>query len=118
VSFRFDRAVSLNEVLDDALSAVEALRPIVVKIRARDKSLAAQITDAASSMVLNIGEAAYSDRGNQRARLSTASGSANEGRVGLRLAVAWGYAGGEDTCTADKRLDAVIAQLYRLLHPR
>jgi four helix bundle protein len=69
-------------------------------------------------MVLNIGEAAYSDPGTQRARLSTASGSANEARVALRLAEAWGYAGETDSSTADARLDVVIAKLYRLLHRR
>src|SRR5688572_20303710 len=112
------RTHSKLHVLDDALAAVEALRPVVAKIRAHDKSLATQLTDAASSMALNIGEAAYSDPGNQRARLCTASGSANEARVALRLAAAWGFARSEDTNTADARLDVVIARLYRLLHPR
>ena len=112
------RTHSKLHVLDDALAAVEALRPVVAKIRAHDKSLASQLTDAASSMVLNIGEAAYSDPGTQRARLSTASGSANEARVALRLAAAWGYTGDEDTSEADARLDVVIAKLYRLLHRR
>jgi len=112
------RTHSKLHVLDDALAAVKALRPVVAKIRAHDKSLAAQLTDAASSMVLNIGEGAYSDPGNQRARLSTASGSANEARVALHLAAAWGYTGDEDTNEADARLDVVIAKLYRLLHRR
>src|SRR5688572_7724557 len=112
------RTHSKLHVLDDALEAVCALRPVVARIRAQDKSLAAQLTDAASSMVLNIGEAAYSDPGNQRARLCTASGSANEARTALRLAGAWGYAGDDDTRSADARLDVVIAKLYRLLHRR
>src|SRR5688572_29393568 len=112
------RTHSKLHVLDDALEAVSTLRPVVAKIRAHDKSLATQMTDAASSMVLNIGEAAYSDPGNQRARLATASGSANEARVALRLAAAWGYAGDDDTSSADARLDVVIAKLYRLLHRR
>jgi four helix bundle protein len=112
------RTHSKLHVLDDALEAVSALRPVVARIKSQDKSLAAQLTDAASSMVLNIGEAAYSDPGNQRARLSTASGSANEARVALRLAAAWGYAALDDTSTADARLDVVLAKLYRLLHRR
>jgi four helix bundle protein len=69
-------------------------------------------------MVLNIGEGAYSDPGNQRARLSTAAGSANEARVALRLAGAWGYSTKDDTIAADAQLDIVIAKLYRLLHRR
>ena len=112
------RTHSKLHVLDDAIQAVEALRPLVAKIRAHDRSLAEQMRDAASSMVLNIGEAAYSDAGNQRARLSTACGSANEARVALRLAAAWGYADEADTAAADAKLDVVIAKLYRLLHRR
>jgi four helix bundle protein len=112
------RTHSKLHVLDDAVRAVEALRPIVTKIRAHDRSLADQLRDAASSMVLNIGEGAYSDPGNQRARLSTASGSANEARVALSLAGAWGYATTDDTIAADAQLDVVIAKLYRLLHRR
>ena len=41
------------------------------------------------SMVLNIGEAQYSDPGNRRSRFYTAAGSANETRSALRLAIAW-----------------------------
>jgi hypothetical protein len=67
-------------------------------------------------MVLNIGEAAYSDLGNQRARLATACGSANEARVALRLAAAWGYVGDADTNVADAKLDGVIAQLFCILN--
>jgi four helix bundle protein len=80
------RTHSKLHVLDDAITAVEALRPLVTRIRAYDKSLADQLRNAASSMVLNIGEAAYSDPGNRRAGFSTASGSASEARVALRLA--------------------------------
>jgi four helix bundle protein len=112
------RTHSKLHVLDHAVLAVEVLRPVVGKIRGHDKCLADQLRNAASSMVLNIGEAAYSDPGNQRARLATACGSANEARVALRLAAAWGYAADEDTSSADTKLDGVIAQLYCLLHRR
>jgi four helix bundle protein len=112
------RTHSKLHVLDDALSAIEALRPVVARIRAHDKSLAAQLTDAGSSMVLNIGEAACSDPGDQRARLSTASGSANEARVALRLAAAGATQARTTRAVRTRRLDVVIAKLYRLLHRR
>jgi hypothetical protein len=48
-------------VADLSIELIEKLRPLVPRIRARDKSLADQIQRAASSVALNIGEAAYSD---------------------------------------------------------
>ena len=112
------RTQSRLTVIDDALEAIERLRPLVDQIKAQDKSLAEQIRRAASSVVLNLGEAAYSDPGNRRARLHTASGSANEARIGLRTAVAWGYLGSADAFGADEKLDAVIAKTYRWLNPK
>lgn len=60
---------------------IEELRPLVPRIKARDKNVAEQIQRAASSVVLNIGEAEYSDPGNRRARFHTAAGSAGETRA-------------------------------------
>ena len=45
------------DVLNVALEALELLRPIVLRIKKHDRSLARQITDAANSSVLNTGEA-------------------------------------------------------------
>jgi four helix bundle protein len=101
-----------------ALQAVERLRPLVEQIKGHDKSLADQIRRAASSVVLNLGEAAYNDAGNRRARLSTASGSANEARIGLKTAVAWGYIEWSSASDADEKLDAVLAKTWRWLHPK
>jgi four helix bundle protein len=72
-----------------AIQLIEALRPLVPRIKARDRALADQLTRAASSAALNIGEGNYSDPGNRRARFFTAAGSANEVRVALRIAVSW-----------------------------
>jgi hypothetical protein len=62
--------------------------------------------------------APYSDPGNRRARLFTACGSANETRVALRTAAAWGYIDEVDADRADRKLDLVVAKTYRWLHPR
>jgi four helix bundle protein len=112
------RTRSQLTVIDDALEAISLLRPLVDAIKAHDKSLAEQIRRAASSVVLNLGEAAYSDAGNRRARLYTASGSANEARIGLRTAVAWGYIEWRDASGVDDKLDAVLAKTYRWLNPK
>ena len=77
-------------VADLSIELIEKLRPLVPRIKAKDKSLADQIQRAASSVALNIGEAAYSDPGNRRARFHTAAGSAGETLAAVRVAVAWG----------------------------
>lgn len=43
-------------VLEIALQAIEALRPVVARIQARDRDLGEQLRGALSSVVLNIGE--------------------------------------------------------------
>ncbi|MBI4822574.1 MAG: four helix bundle protein, partial [Deltaproteobacteria bacterium] len=103
--------------LDDALGAIRLIRPLIPKIRAHDKNLAEQLRDAATSMALNLGEAIGSDPGNRRARLNTASGSANESRAALLTACAWGYVGEAEIVAPDEKLDAVLAKTYRLLNP-
>ena len=97
-----------------AFQLIEELRPIVARIKRRDRSLADQLVRAASSVALNIGEADYSDPGTKRARLFTAAGSANEVRAALRVAVAWGYCVGGEVEGARGVLDRVIAMLWKL----
>jgi len=100
-------------VLERAIEAVTLLRPVVERIRQRDRSLADQIRRAASSIVLNVGEGAYSDPGNRRARLHTACGSANETRVALRVAAAWGYLEITSVNAVTAKLDEVVAMLWQ-----
>ena len=109
------RKHSRLRVLDTSLAAVTALRPLLPRIKKHSRKLADQLEEAATSMVLNIGEAEYSDPGNQRARLNTAAGSAGEARVALLAAIAWGYVPASDTDEADAKLDSVLAQLYCLV---
>ena len=97
-----------------ALELVEALEPLVSRIRKRDRSLADQLVRAASSVVLNVAEADYSDPGNKRSRLFTAAGSANEVRAAVKLAVAWKYCPLGDVEAALQLLDRVLAMLWRL----
>jgi len=97
-----------------ALESITALRPLMPRIRRCDRSLAVQLTRAASSIVLNIGEAEYSDPGNKRARLHSTAGSANESRSALSVALAWGYVSEQQARPAAECLDRVVAMLYRL----
>jgi len=104
------------KVEEMAVQVVEALAPLVPCIRARDRSLADQLTRAASSVVLNIGESNYSDPGNRRARLFTAAGSANETRLALRVAVAWRICRREEVEAARALLEDVLRILWKLTH--
>ena len=97
-----------------ALEMVEALQPLVSRIKRQDRSLADQLVRAASSVVLNVAEADYSDPGNKRSRLFTAAGSANEVRAAVRLAVVWRYCTSADMVAVQQLLDRVIAMLWKL----
>ena len=83
---RFKIAFQVEEL---SIQLIEALVPLMPRIKQRDKSLEDQLRRAASSIGLNCAEAAFSDPGNRRARLFTAAGSAGETRHALRQAVAW-----------------------------
>jgi four helix bundle protein len=77
------------QVEELSLELIEALVPLMPRIKQRDKALEDQLRRAASSIGLNCAEAAFSDPGNRRARLFTAAGSAGETQHALRQAVAW-----------------------------
>src|SRR6185503_10594485 len=78
-----------NPVAELSIELIETLRPVMARIKARDKALEDQIRRAASSVTLNIGEGEYSDPGNRRARYFTAAGSAGETLAAVRVALAW-----------------------------
>ena len=101
-------------VADLSIELIERLRPLVARIKARDKNLADQIQRAASSVALNLGEAVYSDPGNRRARFHTAAGSAGETLAAVRVAVAWGIVARADGEAAAALLDRILAMLWKL----
>jgi four helix bundle protein len=101
-------------VADLSIELIEKLRPLVPRIKARDKSLADQIQRAASSIALNIGEAEYSDPGNRRARFHTAAGRAGETRAAGRTAVGWGIIPRADGAPAAALLDPILPILWKL----
>ena len=101
-----------------ALDTIRSLRPLLPRIASRDRDLARQLQRAASSVVLNVAEAQYSDAGNRRARFHTAAGSANETRSALELAAAWGHITPTQSQDAMLFLDRVCAMLWRLTRGR
>lgn len=104
------------EVEEVAIRLIEELRPLVPRIKARDRALADQLMRAANSVALNIGESNYSDPGNRRARLFTAAGSANETRLALRVAASWGHCTVADAEAAQGLIKRVLSMLWKLTH--
>ena len=102
------------QVAELSLELIETLRPLVPRIKAKDKSLADQITRSASSIALNIGEAELSDPGNRRARFFSAAGSAGETLTAVRVAIAWRYFAVDEGEAAVGLLRRIIAILWKL----
>lgn len=97
-----------------SLQLIEVLRPLVGRVRRRDRSLADQLVRAASSVALNIAEGDASYGGNQRVRFFTAAGSASESLAALRVAVAWGYLEPQDAAASTSLLKRILAGLWKL----
>ena len=100
------------------LQAVRAMRPVMDIVRTKDRELHEQMRSALSSAALNLDEGAAQRHGQQRARYQTAAGSAREVRMGLQLAIAFGYVSGEAAAEADALLDRFGALTWRLQHPK
>ena len=100
--------------LELALGILALLRKLLPSIRRHDSRLANQIRDAGSSIALNLGEG-NRRAGRDRAHLwRIASGSAEEVRSALRVAVAWGYLSEKTVADALKRVDHLQAILWKL----
>jgi four helix bundle protein len=93
---------------------IEAPVPLMPRIRQRDKSLEDQLRRAASSIGLNVAEAACSDPGNKRARFYTAAGSARETQHALRQAIAWRHVTQGDAELALALVKRIVAILWKM----
>jgi four helix bundle protein len=102
------------QVAELSIQVVEALRPLVPRIKRHDRSLAEQVVRAANSLALNIAEGEHSDAGNRKARFHTAAGSANETLAALKAAVAWGFFGAAEAEQPVALLRRVIGSLWKL----
>lgn len=100
-----------------ALQFIRALRPLVAQIRTRDRDLAEQITDAASSASLNLMEGRRREGKDRTQMWRIADGSASEAISGLRVAEAWGYVSAESLADALAHGDQLCAVTWRLVHP-
>ncbi len=92
------------------------IKPLIDRVAKQDRSLAKQLRESATSVALNIGEAARSRAGHERERFGTAAGSASDTRSALEVAAAWGYINNEDRMPVDDKLDRIAAMLWRHTH--
>jgi four helix bundle protein len=90
------------------------LAPIIAVVERRNPDLGKQLTRAASSILLNVGEGKYSQGRNQGARYYTAMGSANETLACLHVAMDLAFVESVDPGLLD-RLDRIIATLKNLI---
>jgi four helix bundle protein len=99
-----------------SIETISLIRPLVPKIRRRDRSLAGQLVRAASSAAMNIAEADRSEPTTKKARFGAAAGDVTEVQAALRVAVAWGYLDATDTeapTALISRMNAMLARLTR-----
>jgi len=102
--------------LELAIEIVAGLRDVVdvTRKRDRDTDLARQILRSASSIAANVGEG-NRRVGKDRAHFfRIAAGSAEETRVHLRVAVAWGWLGESDVEQSMTLLDRQLRLLWGL----
>jgi four helix bundle protein len=111
-------AVAKNTALDITLAIIPSIRGIVAKIRVLDRHLADQLRRAVTSLALNLAEADGNRGGNRRMRLLTAHGSANEAKIALRVAVAWGYLEQRDIADVFQTIDRVGAMTWSRMQSR
>jgi four helix bundle protein len=102
------------QVKELCIQLIEVLARLIPRLKQRDKSLADQLSRAATSIALNLGEAELSDPGNRKARLFSAAGSANETLTALRVAVAWRHLPARETEAAMALGRRIVAILWRM----
>lgn len=102
------------QVEELSLELIEALVPLMPRIKQRDKALEDQLRRAASSIGLNLAEAAFSDPGNRRARLFSAAGSARETQHALRQAIAWRHVSPREVEKAAALVQRIVAILWKM----
>ncbi len=93
---------------------IRTLAPIVPRIAKHDRELTNQLTRAANSILLNIGEGQKRAGGDVRRFFQIASGSASEVRAVLDAAEAWGWS--VEDREARQVLDRLLGLLYGLVH--
>jgi four helix bundle protein len=102
--------------LEIALQIVIALRDAVALVRRHDVDLAKQIVRSASSIAANVGEGRRRVGRDRLHFFRIAAGSAEETRVHLRVALAWGWLRADQVEPAFGLIDRELGLLWGLTH--
>ncbi|MFT3914206.1 MAG: four helix bundle protein [Anaeromyxobacteraceae bacterium] len=100
--------------LDRAVQLIETLRPHAASLTSRDPDLADQLRRAATSIALNLGEGRKRTGKDRLQHWKVASGSAEEARTALRVAVAWGHVEHDSVQAALGLCDELCAMLWTM----
>jgi four helix bundle protein len=101
---------------DLSLSLITALVPLVARIEHHDRDLGRQLRKAASSVSLNLGEGRRRTGKDRLHMWRIADGSAEESRVCLHVAAAWGYIEQAEAQKALAIADQILAICWTLTH--
>jgi four helix bundle protein len=104
------------DLYDVILQLIAELRPLVAKLRQRDRDQALQLKKAANSTLSNVAEGARRQGRDRLQHWNIAAGSASEVRVQLEAAIAWGDLEPDCTGSALELLDRSLAMLWRMTH--
>ena len=102
--------------LDVSLELIRSLREPVARLRRHDSALAKQLQTAASSIAANLGEGRGRVGKDRSHFFRIAAGSADETRVHLLVAEAWGWLRHEEIEASLNLADRVLALTHRLTH--
>ena len=100
--------------LDLSLDMISSLRPLLSSLRRHDSNLADQVQRAATSVALNLGEGQRRHGKDQGRFFRIASGSAEEVRVALRVAEAFGFVEPERFADTVDKIDHIVAILHKI----
>ena len=100
-----------------SIETISLIRPLIPRIKRRDRSLAGQLVKAASGAAMNIAEADRCEPAAKKARFGAAAGQVNETQAALRVAVAWGYVEATDIEAVNGLIVRMNAMLSRLARP-
>ena len=104
------------DLYDVVLKLIAELRPLVERLRQRDRDQALQLKKAANSILSNIGEGSRRQGRDRLQHWNIAAGSASEVRVQIEASIAWGDLEQPLTKNALDLLDRALAMLWRMSH--
>jgi len=103
-----------HQLLDSITVIITVAKPLVEKVRSKDRDLASQLQRALNSIALNVAEGFGCQAGNARLRFQSALGSLYEAQAALRVASAWGFVSEADANEVVRKLQVYGGRIHGL----